>query len=1128
MSMSFLEKFLGAPDPAQSEIDKANRGLSPAGEAYSSSPKFSNDDSPSGTADRWVQTWITSMQWLKQPQQQVDPYTDSANREPKANGTFAVVRELHETLGGGPDWRGDKRYRQVWEQTVSLEALKENLLRLGPDAAEAIADEPLLFLAGLAVRGAVQLGAIWAKNKGYRQANAWPLAFDLAMLTGSAGADIAGCQNAVHLAATTEDPHEAAYQLAQAQRHYAKAIAAAVTTVPRFVLGRRDFSGKKPPIDITPPRESGSAVPALASSALANQLRDLTQRSPQLTKLFDVAEMVRLLPELLRRWPQLFDWLSGAYGPWKFATDFGPFLTESNADGQGDVPLGQLQGKTRTPRDAATGAELASPPEYSEAEIEEILDWAFDMAQIGKLGEVAEASGLSVDTLRELAELRGMRLLRSVSAARQSEIQKTYLESKGLPLVEGNPQHDVRTSPKLRKVPTKAEIEAAFYLADAHPDRLVSKQLFGKPTVMGNWRKRLGIPKGKRVFYRPLSEELFPSEQKQRIAHQGHQARTFGGLTKVAEANDVSIATVYRLMEAAGLPYAHEPADLRIKQAALDDINRGEHLDDVAQTYNLPVSIVKKWSQQRYSDEEFLTMLIETMSTPAEIVIQKYNISYGTMYYTADRFEWPHPIRRWVQDKPERAFTEAKRLQILNHIQAATRFGEITQIVLNEGATIPMVYRWAKVLEVPIVLHGIDPLQKQQIKSQLHAGTKSAQNARGDKPSKHLARFATYAEVAKQSNIPVEILEAWDHNEFCDEEIWPIVDQGHRNDWDLARIYGVVVTTLWNWRGRFGLGTKSAEGRSAESLTDHELRAYIAQVNAGGFGVLTTLADENGLDALTLYQAANKLGIPLKLPPMDRAKKKAIVAELDARRNAIKGAPAYHKNKQAMYTALATQFGYGVPVIRAWAEGDITTEEGLQIVRDHGRCTAPQLASMFDMDLRTAYHLLSKYGEVVGTRVEHRSPESFTTEQLHGYIAQVNAATEFGALTAIAGENGFAPETLYRAAKELGIPVELHPVDPQKKQEIVAELHAYADASKVYSQSRQRTQREVKCAELAQKSGYHIRVIRTWANGDYTADEIIEMLTQGVGHSPGSVGRERQVSRSSIINWRIKFGFADN
>lgn len=1139
--MGLFEKFWRKEDLAQREIEKANDGLFQPAQQYPSISARANSDSPPSAFDGWEQKWIESMQWLRQAQQSTDPYAEPLDREPKANGPLAGVRELHAGLGV-PDWRGDARYWQIWEKSVSLVALKENLLKLGPDAAEAIADDPRLFLAGLAVRGLVQLGANWAKTKGIRQANGWPLAFDLALLGGSAATDIAGFQQAVDLAAAAEsDSPEEAYQLNQAQRCYAKAVAAAVTTVPRIWLGKRDFWARKPPIDITPPRESGSAVPALVSGGgLANQLRELTQRSPQLTRLVDAGQMMRLLPELLRRWPeqmrQLFFWLSGAYGPWNFATEFGPFFTESHADDSEARLLGQHHGGSRESHALGNRAELVSTPEYTEVEIEEILDWAFDMAQIGKLPEVADAFGLPLNRLHELAQERGMRLLRSVSAVRQKEILDAYLESQGLPLVESRSEQDLTDLPtsgnsKRRKAPTEAEIRSAFYLADQYSDRRVAKQLFGKSkSTMDRWRRRLGMLKGKRVDDQPRAEELFSSEERQRIAHQGHEARTFGGLTRVADEHDASIATVYGFEQAAGLSYAHEPVDLQLKQAAIDDLGRGEHPDDVAQKYNLPASIVNRWSRGRYSDEEFLAMLIETIGGSGETVSEKHNVPFTTILHVAGRFRWPHPIRKWAQGKPEHEFTEAMRLQILNRVQAATRFGEISRIVLDEGATIPMVYRWAKVLGVPIVLPRVDPQEKQQIKSRLSPDVESTGN---NNTTKRRAKLANYAKIASEVNLPVEILAIWDggRSQQCDEEIWAILDQeGYRRDADIADRYEVDSTTPGRWRARFGLGPKIVELRSVESFSEDELRALLHKVNSGSFGALTTIADENGVDPLMMLHAAKALRIPIELKQVDPLKKKAIVEELHEFASATKGDPGYKKKKREKYTELATRSGYGVQVIRTWAEGEFTAEEGWQIARDHGHRTGPELARILDVPVKTAYALLRKYEGIVVPRVELGSAKSFTKQQLLDYLAEVNATPVFGALTTIADNNGFSPETLFRSAKTLGIPIDLKltPIDPTKKQAIEAELRVHVDAISHNSRYQRLKEREDKCAELATKFGYDISVIRTWANGDYTADEIIPILTAGVGRSAASLGKERQISRWTIRGWRNRFGFTEN
>jgi hypothetical protein len=521
-----------------------------------------------------------------------------------------------------------------------------------------------------------------------------------------------------------------------------------------------------------------------------------------------------------------------------------------------------------------------------------------------------------------------------------------------------------------------------------------------------------------------------------------------------------------------------------------------------------------------------LAILNETIGASTETVINKYKISYSGIVHAATRFNWPHPIRKWAQGKPEHAFTEAQRLQILNRVHAATKFGEISQIVLDEGATIPMVYQWAKLLEVPIVLHQVDPLQKQQIKRLLSADPKSA---RDNSPTQRSATFAKYAKIAKESSIPIEVLEMWDFDQYCDEEIWRILEEpAPRSDEDVARIYKINPGTVGKWRTRFGVGPKSVEYRALESFTKDQLRAFIDQVNTGAFSVLTTLADENGFDPVALYVAAKNLGVPLALKPVDLPKKKAIVAALRAYAAANKGDPGYENDRHAKYRELGATSGYGVRVIRTWDEGEFTAEEGLQIVRDRGRRTGAELARIHEIAIKTVYRLQRKYEGVVGAnRAETRSAESLTKEELVEYIAQIHEADEFGAFTRIADENNFTPATLFRAAKTAGIPVKLHPVDPQTKHGIVAELNAHADAIKGLTHPQRLRKREIKCAELAEKFGYDIRTIRVWAHGDYTADEIIQILTEGVGQTTYRISKTRQLSTTTVKDWRNKFGFKE-
>jgi hypothetical protein len=384
---------------------------------------------------------------------------------------------------------------------------------------------------------------------------------------------------------------------------------------------------------------------------------------------------------------------------------------------------------------------------------------------------------------------------------------------------------------------------------------------------------------------------------------------------------------------------------------------------------------------------------------------------------------------------------------------------------------------------------------------------------------------ANHAEIAEEFNLHIAILREWDTYEHCDEEIWAILDEGHLTDDVVAEKHRVSRGTPRNWRKRFGIAIQSVALRSVESFTEDQLRAFIGRVNAGDFGVLTTLADENGIDPVMLYQTARELGIPLELTPVDRRKKKAIVDELHRHDDASKSVSGAHQSRQAKYAELATESGYGVAAIRTWDYGELTVEEGLSIVRDHGHRTVPEIAAILNSSLKPASTLLNKLKAVVGTRA--KSAESFTKEQVLEYAAQVNAATEFGALTAIAERYGFLASAFFKSAKALGISLNLTPVDLDKKNTIVAELRAHAKMISGNPKKAQIVQRADKCVELAERFGYDIAVIRMWANGDMTADEIIAILTEGVGQPAKVLGRERQIPDDRISHWRTKFGFTE-
>ncbi len=147
-----------------------------------------------------------------------------------------------------------------------------------------------------------------------------------------------------------------------------------------------------------------------------------------------------------------------------------------------------------------------------------------------------------------------------------------------------------------------------------------------------------------------------------------------------------------------------------------------------------------------------------------------------------------------------------------------------------------------------------------------------------------------------------------------------------------------------------------------------------------------------------------------------------------------------------------------------------------------------------------------------------------TAAEIPALIAKANASSEFGAVTATAYENNLSPMALYEASRKLGTPIELHPVSPAKKLNIVIELRVHADTIASLSSYEQLNLKEAKYREVAQRSGLHVEVIRSWGKGFFAAEEIMLILRDRGGRSDQELARDVGVTPSAISKWQREYG----
>lgn len=153
-----------------------------------------------------------------------------------------------------------------------------------------------------------------------------------------------------------------------------------------------------------------------------------------------------------------------------------------------------------------------------------------------------------------------------------------------------------------------------------------------------------------------------------------------------------------------------------------------------------------------------------------------------------------------------------------------------------------------------------------------------------------------------------------------------------------------------------------------------------------------------------------------------------------------------------------------------------------------------------------------------------RSAKFPTAAEIPALIAKANASPEFGALTATAYENNLSPMALYEASRKLGTPIVLHPVAPAKKLNIVIELRGHAHTIASLSSYEQLNLKEAKYREVAQRSGLHVEVIRSWGKGYFAAEEIMQILRDRGGRSDQELARDVGVTPSAISKWQREYG----